>query len=241
MGYKILSNDLFNDNKPAKKAPRRRRRTVPTPQPQRGINVKPIHIHLVLISIVILVLLFYFVKGLDFGSDNANQETILLIGTLDEFNETFKGDIKIFSTDFTLKTKSGQFNSNSKDVTLTNFSGNILLQNNTIYFIGIAQKAEYGQNTLNIDNQYFELASTKKTNIELFYDNLSLSFTEGRIKVNDELNFEFKNTTINLNNFNTTFSFDGIFSFTGVADNFILESTSPKLKINYNRVIKTTK
>ena len=237
MGYKILNDDIYDDSTPTRRAaPATPRRAPARRVAQSGIVIQPLHIHLFIISMLVLALLIYFITGLDFNN-NEKSESILLIGILDNFNESFIGDIKISSTDFVLKTKGGTFSSSSNDVVLSNFTGNIMLLNESIVFSGKSEKVEYGKNVINIDYQYFELISLKKTDIELFYDQLNLTFKEGRIKVDDKLNFEFKNSTIVLNDFNSTFSFDGIFSFTGVAKSFILNSLHPNLDLSYESLV----
>jgi len=77
------------------------------------------------------------------------------------------------------------------------------------------------------------LESKKKTNLKLFFPSLNLNFLDGRIMIDSVLNYEFENTTIKMNNFNSTISYDGIFTFVGIPENLSLNSNKDNLNINF--------
>ena len=228
MSYEILSDDIksssaksYSDKKKKGKKPK----------------FNPMYIHIAIIALIIILLGIYLLSNIEFEFKDSKkpQELITIIGTLQHFNETYNDTIEIYSSQFTLETKNSKFDVRSEDIEIEDFNGLISLQNKSIIFQGTANKIEYGSNELNLNGEKFILNSTKKTKIDLQFNNLKLDFKNGRIKLDSELNYEFGNSTIILRNSNFSMNYDGTFSFTGHTDNLTLITYEPKLEITYRK------
>jgi hypothetical protein len=172
-------------------------------------------------------------SDLTFFDNKDKQDSVLLIGDLKSFDESYIGSFETYIANGLLKTRSGEFDIKSSDIQIENFVGQIYLFNDSININGTARKITYKKNTLNLVGESFLLTSYAKTNIELYFKTLALEFDEGRIKLNEEFNYEFTNSTIILNNFNTSFNYDGTFTFMGNVSDFELQTKEPALVINY--------
>lgn len=229
MGYEILSNDLFDDGDNNKNTKRVRKG-----QPQRkrrGISPLVIHFLLILIVVSMLFGLYQWIFG---DKDTVEEVNIVtFVGELEDFNESYSGDLEILTANFLLKTDNGNFAELSKTILIENFEGSIYSFNESILFVGTADSLEYGKNKINIASSNFELTSSRKTQVDLYFENISFDFTEGRIKFDDILNFEFEDTLVNTKNFNFTLTYDGKFSFRGVLDEYSLYDETRNLEITY--------
>jgi len=156
-----------------------------------------------------------------------------MVGQLENFNLNYSGNLNLYSGEFFLKTKQGEFNSESLDIEIIDFNGSIFFENRSIVLEGNSNLINFGKNNIILAGEEFRLISIKKTNLDLYFDEVKLDFDEGVIKLGSQLNHEFENTSITLNNFNSSFAYDGTFSITGICDNLILETSKPKLKIYY--------
>ena len=134
---------------------------------------------------------------------------------------------------FTLETPDGMFDGEGTNFEIENFAGNLALNNNSFLFTGSASTISFGKNKLLLNGKTFTLTSTKKTTVDLFFSELSLIFNKGRVKLSDDLNYEFTNTTVLAKDFNVSVSYDGTFSFTGPTKSFSLSNPSQGLEINY--------
>jgi len=229
MGYEILKDDL-GELKSSKKS-----KTNKVAKLKGIFNVNPMYIHIALILIIICLLFLYFVKDLQIGVDDIKkQEMITLIGDLEEFNQNYSGNLKIETNNFKLETPSGEFDGLEVVMNIENFSGLLYLDsNNTIRLDGIAKRIQYGKNKINLDGSNFKFSSNKKITMDLYFNNISLDFNTGKVKVGEGFNYDFEKSNIKLSDFNNTFSYDGTFLFTGYANKLVLESQNPKFIINY--------
>jgi hypothetical protein len=195
----------------------------------------PMYIHLAVIIIIIILLGIYVYNNFDFKFKDSKKENEIttIVGKLYEFNEGYNKSLIIESSKFQLTTPNGKFNGKSEEFQISNFSGQIVLQNKSIIFVGIADQIIFGNNELNLNGNRFILNSTEKTSTNLYFNHLSLNYETGRIKLNDNLNYEFTNSSIMLDNYNFSFNYDGTFSFQGEVNNFKLITTNPDLAISY--------
>jgi len=218
MSYEILTDELYEDSKKDKKIKKK----------DKKININPIFIHIGLILIVGFFLFYYF---LPFDSKIENKlGNIVLVGNLESFNKTYNGNLEFYSKEFTLETKD-ILKGNSKDFIIENFSGNIYLENKSIVFDGTANKIKYDNNNINLNSNNFKLTSNKKTNFKLILNQLNLKIIDGKLKVDSSLNYNFKNSTMEINNINASINYDGVFSISGNTKKFNLKSEEDKLNI----------
>ena len=224
MPYSIFDNSILNQQ----------------PQPNQPPPTRWRYVLLFQITVVVLILflLWYFFSdyiSLNFGDDE-KIETITLVGKVEEFNETYFGDINMTSARFLLESRSGKFKENSRKINIKNFNGSIYLKNRTIVLKGTADSLLFGKSSLNIGNETFVLKSLKKTMINLDFDKVDIKFDEGRVRIEKSINYKLDNSTISLGNFNHSLGFDGKFSFIGTADNFTINSPNQNLQINYDKL-----
>lgn len=228
MAYKVMSDELYEKSSDSsKKGPKK--------DSKKKININPLYIHIGILVIILLSLILFFSSSISFDFSKDEVEIVTLVGNLEQFNKTYQGNISIYSKQSILETTNAKIDESSKDFYIDGFVGTISLADNISMVIeGVAQKIDYGKNTLNLKGSHFKLQSFKKTNVALLFENLDLKFIDGRIKVADALNYEFENSTIILNNYNTTLSYDGMFSFSGPVDGFTLKnSNSNNIQITY--------
>lgn len=223
-----MSDELYDKSESSKKKDSKK-------GSKNKIQINPIYIHIGLILLIIL-LLFYFFSDFSFNFSNNDEkiQIITLVGNLKQFNKTYSGDLDIYSKQFILQTTNAKYNENSKDIKIKGFNGTIALSDNmSLILKGVAEKIEYGKNNIEIKGTKFEFESFKKTSINLLFKELNLNFEDGRIKVGEDLNYEFENSSINLNNYNATLSYDGMFSFSGPLETFNLKNLNNNIQISY--------
>lgn len=232
MAYDILSNDLFDDdngNPKARKNPRNNQRSK-----GNGRSISPILIHLLIIVVIILLISFLF---LFFFSDgvrtSSKDDQITFIGKLKTYDERYEGDLNISSSKFTIHTQNGRFDDQAKTVKIKGFNGTIMQTNRSIRLTGTADIIEYGNNEILLFDSPFNMTSTEKTSIMLKFEYAQFNFSNGRIKINDDLNFEFTEATADLEDYAYTLTFDGTYSISGKSTNLTLIAPNEKISINY--------
>ncbi len=234
MGYDVLSDDLYEDS-PAKKKPRRAAARSSGQEDSEGFNYK--YIHIAVVVLLLLLLLFFLLKNITFSFNGEEPiEKISIIGDLNTFDKKYVGDLSLYSSEFFLKTPDGNFNSQATQIDISNFSGNIFLENRSIMVKGTGNEINYGNNVVKLNGRDFTLRSVKKTKLNLYFENISLDMGEGLIKISDQLNHEFENATIDIKNFNSSFTYDGTFSIAGECKELKLKTTKPKLTIVYENL-----
>lgn len=231
MGYEILSDDLLHS------------RDAPQPDPpeswfQRLKNkIIWFKLHIFTILILILGIFMYFNMDFDFNFDFSDNETgvLTLSGNFDTFNENYTGNLEIESTKFSIVSSAIQSTGESGTIKLINFSGTIIEQNKSIVFNGSTERFEFGNIIINTQDKNFILTSQGKTNTKLLLETASFTELSGAAKLDKSLNYEFENSSIDITNFQTTFAYDGTFTFSGLADKFEITSPKHNLKINFDR------
>ncbi len=197
------------------------------------LKISPIMIHLSILLLLGLVIYFVFISGNDFESKE--ELNLVLIGDIDNFSKEYSGDIFLYSSYYNLKTQNGEFDGENTKFSLQNFSGKIFTnENESIIFEGTSPLVHFGSNKLNLNNEKFILTSSKKTTFDLKLTQINLKFNEGRIKFAEELNNDFINTSIIVNNYNASITYDGTFSFKGISGSFNLKNNERNLQIIYN-------
>ncbi len=230
MGYEILSDDLLASNGQA-----------PDAQPDtwfQRLKDKIIwfKLHIFVIFIFLLGIYLFFTLDMNFDFDFSKDEEIgvlTLSGNFDSFNENYSGNLEIDSTMFSIKSDAISSNGESGKIVLKNFTGSITEINKTIVFNGTTQTFEFGKIKINTADKNFVLTSSGKTNTKLLLETALFSELDGVAKLDKSLNYAFENSTIKIENFQTTFAYDGTFTFSGIANKFEITSPNNNLKIFY--------
>lgn len=235
MGYEVLNEEMYENSSSSPSKRRKTHTSVSSDDESKKKGLNPIYLHVTIIILIVLGLFFYFSEEISFDFKNEpKQTTVALIGTLDNFTYNLNlKDLSLYSAEFTLEAQDSIFNGQRADFSIVNFSGVIYLSNDSIILEGTAQKLKYDGNQFQLKGKPFKLVSNKKTNTNLYFDNISLNFIEGRIKLDENLNYEFKNSSITLKNYNTSISYDGTFSFTGHSKEFSLIAPEQHLNLIY--------
>ncbi len=234
MPYDILSDDLTSDDD---SSPRKRPRVKANNKKSNdGITIKPFYIHLAIIVILLIVLFFFFMSDFSFNFTDEKKGDVTLSGDLVKFDEFYTGDLLLYSAKFTIETETGTFDDVSKNIEIIGFDGEIEFdeKNTSIIITGVADKIKYGNNDIKINNKTFELVSIKKTTFQMYFDNITLNYNKGNIKLDDTFNFEFDNTTIDFEDFNLSLTYDGSFLISGKPKAFDLNSPKQNLAISYD-------
>lgn len=200
---------------------------------KRKHRFNPVIFHLLVILLIIYGIYYFFSSDfeIDMGTPDENGQ-ILLVGELEDFYQEYNGNLKIKTGEFILETQTSKIEEKSKEFEIKNFKGSFFLENDELIFYGTAGVIKYDKNELKLAPQEkFELKTLDKTSFELYFNNLTLYFNEGRVKIDDTLNYEFRNSTIQLGDSNLTISYDGKFSFAGTSKKFDLTSPKQNLKI----------
>jgi hypothetical protein len=235
MGYEILSDDLLHNNDGSLKG------APGGPKNSKFQNlmdkIRWFKLHIFIILIILLGIFMYFNMDFDFNFGFSNNETgvLTLSGNFDTFNENYSGNLEIDSSKFSIISPAGQFDGESQIIKLTNFTGTIIQINKSIVFNGTTQKLEFGKNTINTQDKSFTLTSSGKTKTKLLLPAASFRQLSGAAKLDKTLNYEFENSSIKITNFQTTFAYDGTFTFSGIAEKFEITSPKHNLKINFDR------
>lgn len=233
MGYEVLSDDIYegSSNSPPQKR-RKSHSSASSDESSKKFSINPIYLHVGIIVIIVLGLFFYFSEDISFDFKNEEKlTTVSLIGTLENFSYNFNlVDLNLYSAEFILEAQESEFSGKSADFIISNFTGVMYLKNDSMILEGTAQKLRYDGNVFQLKGKNFKLISTKKTNTNVYFENVTLNFVNGRIKLDESLNYEFKNSSIILKQYNSSISYDGTFSFTGHSKEFSL--LAPKQHIN---------
>lgn len=238
MGYEILSSDILDDGEDIKKKPRVKRQNRTSQNNEDTSNsswFKPIYLHIAIILIILAVAVYFLMTTFSSNSDMDSNEVLTLIGNVDNFKYNFSNNFTITSQQFTIESKNGNFDDLSKEINIENFKGSSQVINKSIIFIGTAKSISYGKNKINLDNSEFKLISNKKTQFNVVLNNITLQMSDSIAKLDGVLNYEFENSSIQVNNFNSTIVYDGVFSFSGLVDEFLINSPENHLEIKYKK------
>jgi len=197
-----------------------------------SIKINPLFIHILILIIILVSIFFYFSSSINFDF-NKDSKMITIVGDIKNFDEVYNGTLNIFSKKFILTTSSGVYNETSKNLIIKNFNGEIKVVKGSMIFFGNAKEIFFGSNLINLNGGNFTLVSEKKTNVDLLIDDLLLNFEDGRIKISDDLNYDFENSSIHLMNFNFSLNYDSIYVLSGYADKMSLTSTKNNIVIGY--------
>ena len=231
MGYEVLSDDLYEDKdfneKPKKKGHKKSKET----SEKSSFQFNPMYLHITILILVLIGIIYFFTSDFSLSTKDVQDKQVTIVGDISNFEKNFSGDIELYSTEFKLETTTSNFDDAAKDFFIKGFNGTIYLKNNSIILNGIAEKIDFGKNLIKLQNTRFLLESKKKTNLNLFFDEISLNVSEGRIILGDTLNYEFINSRIDLLNYNASVSYDGVFSFIGTTSKFNLNNMQDNLNI----------
>jgi hypothetical protein len=235
MGYEILSDDLLHNNDGSTNGAPRGSQDSKFQKLMDKIRWFKLHIFIILIFFIGIFMYFNMDFDLNFGFTENETGVLTLSGNFDTFSENYSGNLEIESTKFSIISPAGQFDGESQIIKLTNFTGTIIQVNKSIVFNGTTQKLEFGKNTINTQDKSFTLTSSGKTKTKLLLKTASFTQLNGAAKLDKSLNYEFENSSIKITNFQTTFAYDGSFTFSGIAEKFEIVSPKHNLKIKFNR------
>lgn len=229
--YDILSKDILDDSDNDSSSSNGGKKD---DKGNNHITIPPIVVHIIIILFLLgIVGLLYFVF-FSSSEETEKEDLITFVGQLKNFDREYDGNMTLSLSSFLLITNAGNFSENSKNVEIKNFSGRIYYENKSLNFVGTGNTITFDRNVINLRGSEFKIVSSRKTNIDLSFDEIALNFTKGRAKVNNDLNFEFEKGTVNITNFDSSFNFDGVFSITGTADSFKLDAPQENLYLEYN-------
>ena len=235
MAYEILSNDLSEDSSSSRPRKRKSHSSSDSEERSKGFSFSPIYLHIIIIIVIILGLFFYFAQDFTFNFKNEEKlSSLSLVGDIKNFNYSINSkNLVVYSADFNLEAEENTFSGQGKDFIIANFTGSIILNNKSMIIQGTAQRLEYDKNRFQLKGKEFKLVSNKKTSTNIYFENTTFYFNTGRIKLDESLNYEFKNSSIILNNYNASMSYDGTFSFLGHAQEFSLLAPNQHIAILY--------
>ncbi len=236
MGYEILNEDLGKEKKNRHEFSLEHS----SKHEKKSIIKKiatPFLIHLLLIIIIIVLLFFYMSeKNMSKEKDNPLNEVIMIIGDIKSFNESYMGNISIKQNDFLLETKDSIFEVKGLDFKVLDFNGSIFIDDKKqLVLHGSAGHLEYGRNSIKMNGENFTYTALSKISMNLDFEEIFLQIIKGRVKLGEELNHDFSDSSIRLNNFNSTLTYDGTFLFMGNAQAFNYSSKSPQITILYKK------
>lgn len=237
MPYDILSNDLTSDDDTSsKRRPKIKSNTNNSRNNNNGFKFRPFYIHLAIIIILLVVIFFFFMSDFSFDFSKKKEGQVTLSGDLVKFEELYNGNLELYSAKFTIETETGTFDDVSKNIEIVDFNGRIKFdeKNLSIIMSGTSSQIKYGRNDIKVNGRPFELVSSRKTTFNMYFDNLSLNYNNGNIKLDDTFSFDFDNTTIDFNDFNLSLTYDGSFLISGKPTSFDLNSPKQNLAISYN-------
>jgi hypothetical protein len=225
MGYDILTDDLFKEDESSSKKEK----------PKKKLEFSNIYIHIIILLLILIPVIIYFYSDYSFLNEEkqSNFLNLDLVGDLDEFNISYNGNLKVESKVSLLTTKFSKILQENKEFEILNFSGNIFLYNDSIYFNGNGDKIIFDDNLINLNGENFELKAQKKVSFKLNLSELKINFQEGRLILGEILTFNMQNSSVDINNFNASISYDGKFSLNGIFDSFILNSFGDNLSIKF--------
>ncbi len=230
MPYEILSEDVLDNNSPPKK---NRRRTQNNSRGGGRINIKPFMIHILILLVFFGLIYFFFFSNFFSTEEIEKKETFEIIGHIDEFNKSYSGDIQISASIFDLETNYGNFKQGSKNFNIESFNGTLDFRNKTLILEGTANQILHGENIINLNNVPFKLTINKRFQTSLYFSQYKQELRKGTFIFNNELEYEFNNAEISVENFNMTMVFDGKFTIFGTGDSFALDTDKNNLKIIY--------
>jgi hypothetical protein len=238
MGYDILSDDLFDesDSKKATKKSKKDSKSGGGGKKFPPFSLSPMVIHIALIVILLLVILFLLFSNFSFdmgGEEKKEKDSLTFLGKLSGLTENYSGDLSLSSSEFVLNTPNARFKETKKEVSIESFNGTIGFENESIVFKGEAEIIEFGSNTFRLEGDSFELLSKGKTTLNLFFENITLDFSDGTFLINDHLRHEFSESKATLENYNFSLSYDGTFSISGTAEHAEISSPEEQVSVTY--------
>lgn len=222
MSYDVLSDELYDNSKSRKLKKHRKNR-----------KIKPIYIHIFLIILVIIVITFLLMN--EFKPVKNKMGVITIFGT-SNFNISYLGNLSLNTKNFIFKTDKLNFNQTQGNFNIINFSGRIFLNNKTkeFYIIGYGSKIKINGEAYLISKVNFVLISKKKTNIFLTLKSLNLNVINGNLKIDNKLDYNFKNATFQIKNFNMSLAYENQFTFYGQIKNLDMIADNGSLVLAYN-------
>lgn len=226
--YDILSKDILDnpDSSDSKKKGKGKH--------DNSIIIPPIVVHIIIVLFLVGIVFMLYTVFFSTSQTGSRTDIITFVGELESFNKTYEGNMTLNLASFTLETEVGTFYETSKRLNIENFDGNIYLKEKELIFEGTGNRILFDKNIINLRGSEFRIVSSRKTNVNLYFEETQLNFTKGRVRVNNDLNFEFREGTVNLKNFTSSFNFDGVFSISGTGSEFHLDAPRENLVISYN-------
>ena len=206
---------------------------------KRKWNIYPIYIHIGFILLLLIIILLFLLSDFSPFSQDESRPEISILGDLNNFTIPYNGNIQIETSKHTLTTTSGKFDGRAQEFKVYNYSGNIKLINETMYFRGSGKNITFGTNQINLNGENFILKSPQRTSFTIQLEELDLFFNSGTFKFADSLSYNFEDLNISMKKLNASMNYDGQFSLQGLSDKFKAR-TKNNIKISYTHPDNST-
>ena len=148
--------------------------------------------------LILILILFFFVKS-PFEKEKSFGEEIVLIGDINNFSKNFSQDLSVYSSDYFLKTRQGNFKGKKRSFNFLNFSGEVYVENSSLIVDGKTEKIVFGENTLSLNGEEIKLISTQKSELHLKNTSFNnLDFLKGSLKFGKDIHFKLEESNISL-------------------------------------------
>ena len=188
MSYEVINDDFFEEKKPKNKKHKNKDLKIIT-------VFKSISI-LILISVFVIFLFIYL------NSQPSDNSKIYLVSNIDEFFQNYNGDLNMEVNGFRIEFDGKTFNSDSKTLSLQNFSGSILLNQNTFTISGKTNNINFADNSFKTSkDETFILDIEKPISFDFRGEDLNLNLKSGKIAIENKLEYEYDNINVTLKSY----------------------------------------
>ena len=202
----------------------------PQDPPRDNKRLLLIVLHLTLIIGAFLLIYIIFVSPLIF-EDSTNFS---LTGELDNFSTQLNQSIILNVQNYNLKLEERTELSGEKETfTLSNFTGELFLENQSLKLIGHSSKIETSNSIINAQDQQITL-KFERGGVNLVLENLSMQISKNLdISYSPDLVYSTnKKTNITISNFNGTLSHDSLIGLYGKVDSFTIKNNISNIEFN---------
>lgn len=199
----------------------------PNRRPINKMRILIIVLHLTLIIGAIFLIYAIFISPFIF-QDSSNFR---LTGELSNFsttlNQTLLLSVQTYSLDLDGRTR---LEGTAETLTLVNFTGNLLLENNSMKLSGFSDKIQTRNSIINVEGQEIIL-EFERGGVELFLEEIQMEISRRLdISYSPDLVYSTReNTSIQIHNFSGTLSIDTLVGLYGRVDRFTIENEKTRI------------